>query len=41
MPLFEILISIRVNFFGVNRIKYNIIIKIFLKTSNDYYSVVV
>ena len=41
MFLFEALILIRANFFRINNIKYNIIIKIFLKISNVFYSVIV
>ena len=41
MLLFKALILIRANFFGVNKIKYNIIIKAFLRASNTFYSVII
>ena len=41
MLLFKALILIQISFSRINNIKYNAIIKAFLKISNAFYSVVV
>ena len=41
MPLFKASVLIRAVFSGINSIKYNAVIKVFLKILNAFYSVII
>ena len=41
MPLFKALILIRADFPGINNIRYNTIVKAFLRILNIFYSIVI
>ena len=41
MPLFKASVLIRAGFFEINNIKYNIIVKTFLRILNAFYSIMV